>query len=172
MEIIMFSKKIVLTLAAAAVCFILGSGTASAQPVTDTAVVTYEVESITQLNLTGAANVKIVAGTAGQGLPSVTDSTGVTYDITNNAGAGSMKLIGSINTAMPANTVLSVNVTAPSGASSAGFVALTASDQDLVTGIDNVNEAGVAISFKLDATVAAGVIASATKTFTMTIVVS
>jgi len=68
--------------------------------------------------------------------------------------------------------VLSVNVTAPSGAVSAGFVALTASDQNLVTGIDNVNEALVAISFKLDATVAAGVVASATKTFTMTIIAS
>ncbi len=168
----MFIKKVVFTLAAAAVCFILGTGTASAQPVTDTAEVTYEVESITQLNLSGAANVKIVAGIAGQGLPSVTDSIGVTYDITNNAGDGSKRLVGRINTAMPANTVLSVNVTAPSGAVSAGFVALTATDQDLVTGIDNVNQAGVAMSFKLDATVAAGVIASATKTFTMTIIAS
>ena len=165
-------KKLVLILSAAAVFFSLGTGTASAQPVTDTAIVTYEVESITQLNLNGAASVKIVAGTAGAGLPSVTDSTGVTYDITNNAGTDSKKLVGKINTAMPANTVLSVNVTAPSGAVSAGFVALTASDQNLVTGIDNVNEALVAISFKLDATVAAGVVGSATKTFTMTIVAS
>jgi len=168
----MINKKVVYILSAAAVCCCLGTGTASAQPVTDTAVVTYEVESITQLNLTGAASVKIVAGTAGQGLPSATDSSGVTYDITNNAGTDSKKLIGKINTAMPANTILSVNVTAPSGALSAAFVALTASDQDLVTGIDNVNEAGVAISFKLEATVAAGVIASATKTFTMTVVAS
>ncbi|HUR20890.1 MAG TPA: hypothetical protein VMZ90_08800 [Vicinamibacterales bacterium] len=167
----MFNKKIAFILSTAAVCCYLGTGTASAQT-NDTAVVTYEVESITQLGLTGAASVKIVAGTAGQGLPSVTDSTGVTYDITNNAGADSKKLIGKINTSMPANTVLSVNVTAPSGALSADFVALTTSDQDLVTGIDNVNESGVAISFKLEATVAAGVIASATKTFTMTIVAS
>jgi len=166
----MFIKKIVLTLAAAAACFIIGAGTASAQPVTDTVDVTYEVASITQLNLNGSALVRIVAGTAGAGLPSVTDSTGVTYDITNNAGADSKKLIGKINTAMPANTVLSVNVTVPSGAVSAGFVALTASDQDLVTGIDNVNEALVPMSFKLDATVAAGIIASATKTFTMTVI--
>ena len=49
---------------------------------------------------------------------------------------------------------------------------LSASDQDLVTGIDNVIALFVPISFKLDATVAAGVIAPATKTFTMTIVAS
>ena len=168
----MINQKVVYILSAAAVCCCLGTGTASAQPTQDTAVVTYEVESITQLGLAGAASVTIVAGTAGQGLPSVIDSTGVTYDITNNAGADSKKLIGKINTSMPANTVLSVNVTAPSGALSADFVALTTSDQDLVTGIDNVNEAGVAISFKLEATVAAGIVASATKTFTMTVVAS
>lgn len=168
----MFSKKIALTLAAAAVCFILGSGTASAQPTSGTAEVTYEVESITQLALAGSADLKIVAGTAGGGLNADTDATGVTYDITNNAGTDSKKLVGKIDSAMPANTVLSVNVSAPSGAASAGFVALTDSDQNLVTGIDNVNQAGVAISFKLEATVAAGVIASATKTFTMTVVAS
>jgi hypothetical protein len=168
----MFTKKLVLILSAAAVCCCLGTGTASAQPTQDTAVVTYEVESITQLGLAGFASLTIVAGTAGQGLPSVFDATGVTYDITTNADSDSKKLIGKINTAMPSNTVLSVNVTAPSGAVSSDLVALTTDDQDLVTGIDNVNEAGVAISFKLEATVAAGVIASATKTFTMTIVAS
>jgi hypothetical protein len=168
----MLNRKFVFLLSAAAVCFLLGTGTASAQPASDTAVVTYEVQSITQINLSGAASVTIVAGTAGQGLPSVTDSSGVKYDITNNAGTDSRKLVGKINTAMPANTTLSVNVTAPSGATSQGFVALTDSDQALVTGIDNVNETTVAISFKLDATVAAGVVASATKTFTMTIIES
>ena len=168
----MFSKKLVVTLSFAAVCCCLGVGTASAQPTSGTAIVTYEVSSITQLALSGSADVKIVAGTAGQGLDSVTDATGVTYDITNNAGEDSKKLIGSINSAMPTATILSVSVAAPSGAVSTGFVALTIVDQDLVTGIDNVNEAAVAISFKLEATVAAGVIASATKTFTMTVVAS
>ena len=167
----MSSKTFVRALFAVAVIFGLGAGTASAQT-TDTAVVTYEVEAITLLNLSGAASVKIVAGTAGQPLDSVTDSTGVTYDITNNLGDGSKKLVGKINSAMPANTVLSVNVTAPAGAVSEDFVALTTSDQDLVTGIDNVVALLVPISFKLDATVDAGVVASATKTFTMTVVAS
>ena len=132
MESIMFSKKLVITLSAAAVCFTIGSGTASAQP--------------------------------------VTDSVTVTYDITNNAGAASMKLVGKINTDMPAGTALSVDVTAPLGAESEGLIALTTADQDLVLAIGNVDEALVAMSFKLEATVAAGVIASASKTFTMTVI--
>jgi len=166
----MFNKRIVFTIFALVAFFGLGTGTAWAQPTTDTVVVTYEVTAVTQINLNGAASVTIVAGTPGSGLPSVTDSSGVTYDITNNAGAESMRLTGKIDIAMPANTTLSVSVTAPSGAVSAGFVDLTATDQDLVTGIDNVDEAAVAISFRLAATVAAGVLSSATKTFTMTIV--
>lgn len=166
----MFSKKLVITLSAAAVCFTIGSGTASAQPVTDSVTVTYEVTAITQLNLNGAASLTIVAGTAGAGLPSVFDATGVTYDITNNAGAASMKLVGKINTDMPAGTALSVDVTAPLGAESEGLIALTTADQDLVLAIGNVDEALVAMSFKLEATVAAGVIASASKTFTMTVI--
>lgn len=164
----MFSKKIAV-FSFAAICCCLGTGIASAQT-SDSVTVTYEVTSITELNLNGAASLTIVAGAAGAGLPTVTDLTGVTYDITNNAGTDSKKLIGKINTDMPANTVLSVDVTAPAGALSAGFVALTSADQDLVTGIDNVDEALVAIGFKLEATVAAGVIASATKTFTMTVI--
>lgn len=162
----MFSKKLILTLSAAAVCFTIGAGTASAQPVTDSVTVTYEVTAITQLNLNGAASLTIIAGTAGAGLPSMTAS-GVTYDIANND--GSRKLVGKINEVMPAGTTLSVDVTAPSGALSAGFVALIASDLELVTGIGNVDEALVPMTFKLEATVAAGVIASATKTFTMTV---
>lgn len=165
----MFSKRLVSTLAAAVVALGLGAGTASAQT-SDTATITYEVTAITQINLNGSASLQIVAGTPGGGLPSVT-STGVTYDITNNAGTGATKLIGSINSAMPTATTLLVNVVAPSGATSAGFVALTTTDQDLVTAIGNVNEAGVGMTFRLDATVAAGVVASAQKTFTMTVVV-
>jgi hypothetical protein len=169
MEFIMFNKKVILTLSAAA-CFFLGSGTASAQPTTDTVTVTYEVASITQLNLNGAASVKIIAGTPGALLNSVIDASGVTYDITNNAGENSKKLVGSINSDMPNETSLSVQVSAPSGAESEGLVALTTVPQELVTGIDNVTESLLAISFKLEATVAAGVIASATKTFTLTVI--
>ena len=163
----MSTRKLTRTLLAAAVFFGLGIRSASAQ--SDTATVTYEVQSITLLDLSGSASVTITTGTAGVGLTDATDSAGVTYAITNNAGADSKKFTGKINTAMPANTTLSVNVTAPTGGTSAGYVSLTGTDQDLVTDIDNVAESAVGIAFKLHATVAAGVISSATKTFTMTV---
>lgn len=160
-------KKLVWMLSATTVACGLGASTASAQNYDAT--VTYEVQSVTLLNLSGSASVTINSGTAGGGLTDATDSSGVTYAITNNAGSNSKKLTGKINTAMTSPTTLSVNVTAPSGASSTGYVELTASDQDLVTGIDDVDASGIAIAFKLHTTVAAGVVASATKTFTMTV---
>jgi hypothetical protein len=58
---------------------------------------------------------------------------------------------------------------APTGAASAGPVALTTTGQDLVTDIDEVNEAGLAMSFTLSATVAAGPVSGAREfTITMT----
>ena len=148
---------------------ILGSRAASAQT-SDTATVTYQVSAVTLLDLTGSASVNINTGTVGVGLTDAIDSAGVTYAITNNAGDNSKKLVGKVSAAPTSPTVLSVNVTAPSGATSAGYVALTTSDQDLVTLIDNLNATGVAIAFKLSSTVAAGIVASTSPTFTLTIV--
>ena len=160
-------KRIIGVLFTAAVAF--GTGAAPAHAQSSTATVNYEVQAITLLTLSGSATVTITTGTAGTGLTDVTDSAGVTYAITNNAGADSKKLVGSLDTSMPANTTLSAAVTAPTGGASAGFVALTTSDQDLVTGIDNVAESSIGVSFKLHATVAAGIVASDSKTFTMTV---
>lgn len=148
---------------------VLGSGMASAQT-SDTATVTYEVQAVTLLDLDGSGSVVINTGTVGVSLTDAIDSSGVTYDITNNAGDNSKKLVGKVSAAPTSPTVLSVNVTAPSGATSAGYIDLTTTDQDLVTAIDNVQASGVAIAFKLHSTVAAGVVSSASPTFTMTIV--
>jgi hypothetical protein len=122
------------------------------------------------LDLTGSASVVINSGTVGVSLTDAIDSTGVTYAITNNAGTDSKKLVGKVSAAPTSPTVLSVNVTAPSGAASGGYLELTTSDQDLVTGIDNINATGLAIAFKLHSTVAAGVVSSTNTTFTMTVV--
>jgi hypothetical protein len=102
----------------------------------------------------------------GGGLAKDTDST--TYDVSN--AAGTKKIVGRLNTLMPAHVSLTVQAAAPIGATSAGAVTLTASDQDLVTGIGVVTQSGLAISFTLNATVAAGTIAAGTKTLTLTLV--
>ena len=58
---------------------------------------------------------------------------------------------------------------APTGGTSAGYQALSTSDVDLVTGITKLNETGLALSYKLDATSAAGTLSSTTRVVTFTI---
>jgi hypothetical protein len=143
----------------------LGSGVASAQA--DSNTVTYTISPVTLIDIAADVNLTIDSvNSIGGGLANDTDST--TYAITNNAGA--KKLVGKLNTAMPANTTLSLQVAAPTGAASAGAVTLTNSNQDLVTGIGAVNESGVSIVFTLSATVNAQLVNAGTKTLTLTLV--
>ena len=115
-----------------------------------------------------ATNVSLTinSGTVGVGLTSASNST--TYSVLNFI--GSKKLVGKLSTAMPAGTTLQVQLAAPFGATSSGLVTLTSSNQNLVTGIGFTAGAGLSMAFTLSATVSAGVIASASKTFTLTLV--
>ncbi len=70
---------------------------------------------------------------------------------------------------MPSGVTLQVELTAPTGATSAGTVTLTGTAADLVTGISTLNESEKAITYTLSATSAAGIVESASKTVTFTI---
>ena len=121
------------------------------------------------LVLSIAGNVSLTINTVnsvGGGLADDTDST--TYSVTNVL--GTKKLVGRLNTAMPAHVTLKMQVAAPSGASSSGQVSLTASNQDLVTGIGLVTQSGLPITFTLSATVQAAVVTAGTRTVTLTLV--
>ena len=64
---------------------------------------------------------------------------------------------------------LQVNMTAPAGGTSAGASTLSTTAVDVVTGITQLAQSGIAIGYTLDATPAAGVIASTSRTVTYTI---
>ena len=121
------------------------------------------------LLLSIAGNVSLTINTVnsvGGGLANGTDST--TYSVTNVL--GSKKLVGRLNTAMPTHVALKVQVAAPSGATSTGQVTLTASNQDLVTGIGLVSQSGLPMNFTLSATVQAAVVTAGSRTLTLTLV--
>lgn len=129
--------------------------------------VTYQVQAINEISVSGNPGALIVsAATAGSQPTAATDAT-TTYSITTNG--SSKKITGVLNTAMPANTSLKATLTAPTGGTGAGQVTLTASAQDLVTGISTVAQSGIAIGYEFSATASAGVIASAQKTVTLTV---
>lgn len=133
----------------------------------DTQTVTYEVQAINELAVSGNPGaLTISTATAGDAPDAVTDAT-TTYAITTNE--TNRKITGAINTNMPDGVTLSVTLATPAGGTSAGKKSLSTSATDLVTGISTLNESGKAITYELAATSAAGVVASASKTVTLTI---
>lgn len=138
---------------------------AGAQTATQT--VTYQVDAINQISVSGAAiGLHITTATAGSAPTSVTDGSTTWAVTTNQSGA---KITAAINSDMPSGVTLTLTLGAPTGATSAGAVALSHTAADVVTGITKLNESGLSVSYDLAATSAAGVVNSATKTVTLTI---
>jgi hypothetical protein len=131
-----------------------------------TQTVTYEVTAINEITVSGNPGpLTVSAATAGSQPDEVSDST-TTYAITTNE---SKKITGILDSAMPAGVTLKINLEAPTGGTNVPDVTLTGVAADLVTGIVPVAEGTLAITYKLSATVTAGVVASAIKTVTLTI---
>jgi hypothetical protein len=148
------------------IVLMLGAGALfAADSITQT--VTYEVTPINEISVSGSPGALTVnAATAGSEPDQVSDTT-TTYAITTNG--TSKKITGVLNTAMPTGMTLKVNLVAPTGGTNIEDVTLTNVAADLVTGITEVAESAKAITFKLNATVLAGVVESANKTVTLTI---
>jgi hypothetical protein len=147
-----------------AVIAFASAGSASAQTATQT--VTFQVTAINQVAVTGAPSLTINAAAAGSAPTSVT-SSGNTWSVTTNQSGAS--ITASIPVAMPAGLTLSANLTAPGGATSTGLTALGTTAVNVVTGITKLNAAGLSLVYQLDATAAAGVVASGTRVVTYTI---
>ena len=131
--------------------------------------VSLTIDPINEINIAGTAlNLTVNAAVAGAQPTQVSQST--TYSISTNCAANTKKLTAAINSSMPSGLTLGLNVAAPTGAVSAGNTTITNVAADVVTGIDGVAESGIAMTFYLDATVAAGVVSAASKTLTLTLV--
>ena len=138
----------------------------SAQAQTANQTVTFAVNAINQISFAGAPSLTITTATAGSAPTSVTDATATWAVTTNQTGA---KITASIPLAMPAGLTLSSSLAAPAGATSAGFLALGTVAVDLVTVITKLAQGSLGVTYKLDATAAAGVVASSTRVVTYTI---
>ncbi len=129
--------------------------------------VNVSVAAINEVTLgSGTVTLQVHAATAGQDPDEVSDSS-KTYAITTNG--ASKKITGALDSAMPTDTTLKINVAAPSVGMSLGDVALTASAQNLVTGLSKVKGSSLGITFKLSALVTAGVVSAVDKTVTLTV---
>ena len=138
----------------------------AAQAQTATQTVTFAVNAINQIAFTGAPSLTITTAVAGSAPTSVTDASSAWAVTTNQTGA---KISASIPSNMPAGLTLSANLAAPTGATSASFQSLSTVSVDLVTAITKLAQGSLTATYRLDATAAAGVVASATRLVTYTI---
>jgi len=126
-----------------------------------------QVSAITEISVSGNPGaLNVATATAGQDPDEVSDAT-TTYSITTNR--DNLKITGALNTAMPTGTTLKLNLEAPTGATSAGDVSMSATAADLVTGITKKKGSSLQVTYKLSATVEAGVVSTTSKTVTLTL---
>jgi hypothetical protein len=145
---------------------LVAAAAASASGQTANQTVTMQIDAINLISVAGTPSLAISAAVAG-GAPTSVTSTGNTWAVTTNQ--SSSKITASIPTVMPTGITLSANMGNPTGATSAGYQGLSTTAVDLVTGITKLNETGLSLNYKLDATSAAGTLSSTTRVVTFTI---
>ena len=84
----------------------------------------------------------------------------------NQTGA---KVTASIPAAMPPGPTLSASLATASGATSASFQAIGTIAIDMVSGIGKLAQSAMVVTYRLDATPAAGIISSASRVVTYAI---
>jgi hypothetical protein len=127
--------------------------------------VTFQVDAINQIAVTGTPSLRITTASAGSAPTTVTASG--TWAVTTNQ--TNAKITASIPSAMPNGLTLSADLGAPAGATGGGVMGLGTTAGDLVTGITKLNATGLTLNYTLDATPVAGVVTSATRVVTFTI---
>lgn len=143
---------------------LMSAGTLLAQRATQ--VVTFRVEAIEQVSVDGSPSLTISTATAGSAPTSVT-ATGSSWNVTTNLTGA--KVTASLESDMPRGVTLSVNLTAPAGATSAGLTPLGTSPVDLVTNLSKLTATQLPLMYKLDATPRAGIVTAGTRVVTFTI---
>jgi hypothetical protein len=146
-----------------AVALMVSANIAAAQTATQT--VTFQVDAINQIAFSGSPSLTINTATAGSNPTAAT--AGATWAVTTNQTGA--KITASIGSNMAAGLTLEVDLSAPAGGTSAGAQALSTTAVDLVTGITKLAQSALGVTYSLNATAAAGVVASSSKTVTYTI---
>jgi len=146
---------------------LLAVGAVSAQAQTATQTVNFSVSAINQVSVSAASTTLAITTAVAGSAPTSVSSTGLTWAVTTNQSTA--KITASLGTAMPTGLTLSATLGAPAGGTSAGIKPLALAAVDLVTGVTKVAQAAMALTYTLDATPAAGVVAASSTVVTYTI---
>lgn len=142
------------------------SGLAMAASTADQTV-TYAVSAISEISVSSNPGALTVSAATAGSAPTLVSDASTTYNYTSNQ---TRKITAALNTDMPEGLTLTVALATPGTGTSAGDVTLSNVAADVVTGITAVNGSSKTITYKLSATSAAGVVTSANKTVTLSIV--
>jgi hypothetical protein len=112
---------------------------------------------------------RINAAIAGSQPISVSNGTTTYTVVTPNPANRTYKVTAQLNALMPTGVTLTATLAAPAGGTSVGPVPLDMTARDMVTGIPRQTNSTQGITYQLDATAAAGVIPSSTRTVTFTV---
>ena len=134
-----------------------------------TQTVTYEIQAINELSVTGNPGALIISTATAGFEPDFYIDNSTAYAISTNCGDNTKKITAAIDTDMPTGVTLMISLIAPAGATAPVEGVLSTSAVDVVTGIDAVASGGQQVIYKLTATASAGVVASASKTVTLTL---
>ncbi len=133
---------------------------------TGTSLATFSFQAIDEIAISGAPTLTINSAVAGQ-QPDPVTNTSSTYSISTNG--TNKKITASISKQMPAHTTLEIQLAAPAVGTSLGYVTLSTTAADVVTGISCEAAANKTITYRFSATTAAGVLTdSCTVTLTLT----
>jgi hypothetical protein len=153
------------SISTAAIVLLLGTSAAHAQTAMQT--VTFRVNAISEIAVSGSpAPITVDAPRTGSPLTSATVG-GTSYAITTNE--GNQKISVALDHAMPNGVSLAVALGAPEGSASRGSVSLGTRAADVVTQIPSGSARGLPIVYTLNATPAARQGASGTRIVTYTI---
>lgn len=131
-----------------------------------TAVVTFNVQQISEISFTGSPTLTINSAVAGQEPQPVTDNT-ARYAISTNG--SNMRITAQINKPTPPNTLLEIMLAAPGSGTSAGYVPLSTTPAVVVSGIGPVASGSRVVWYRFSATTQAGVVSDS---FTVTLTLS
>ena len=133
--------------------------------------VTYEVEAINELAFSANPSPLIIDSTYdGTAWAPIEHAEGsAAYDITTNCGTDAKKITAQLNENTTGTMELKIYLMAPSGAETSGTTTLTTTPSDVLINIDAVAEENIEIHYWFYATLNDHVVASTTRTVTLTL---
>lgn len=125
---------------------------------TATQTVSFRVIAQSRLDIATSPAPLFVRSATARNVPTSASVSGTTWAITTNE--ANQKVVGAIDSPMPAGLSLAVSLGAPAGAASRGSAALGVASVDLVTGLSSVSASALPMVYTLNSSASASALAS------------